>query len=483
MSKAPAPSSEASSIRAEVWRQAWPTVVAMTSYTVMQFIDSIMLARISPEAVAAQGNGGVWVWTAVAAMYGIVTLVNTFASQNMGAGRPREAAKYAWAGVWVSIACAAGVILPWGFFLPTLFGALGHEPSLVGMEVAYGQVLCFGAVLTLSSKAISGFFFGIHWPKVIAVSAILGNIANLLGNYALIYGPDGIPEWGLPGIPFAPRLEVTGAAIGTLFGTGVELLIPLAVLLRPRFNHEFHFWAAWKPSWGPIKDLLRLGWAPALQNANEMLAWAIFMSVLVGKFGTIDLAAGWATLRYMHLSFMPAIGFSVACSSLVGKAIGAGDKDRATKFARVTVRMALVYMTCWGVAMILFRRPMMEVFASAPGEDPIALARMIDVGSTIMVCAALFQFFDAIGIVYSGALRGAGDTIWPAALTVILSWSMIIGVGGALAHWCPQWGSLGPWIGASIYISVLGLVLGLRFESNRWRSINVLASSTPPGGD
>ncbi len=455
----------------------------MTSYTVMQFVDSMMVARISPEAVAAQGNGGVWVWTAIAAMYGIVTLVNTYASQNLGAGRPREAARYAWAGVWVSVICSVAVILPWGFFLPTLFGMLGHEESLVASEVAYGQVLCFGAVLTLSSKAISGFFFGIHWPKVVAVGAIIGNVANLIGNYALIYGPEGIPEWGLPGIPFAPRLEVTGAAIGTLLGTGVELLVPLVVLLRPRFNQEFHFWSAWKPGWGPIRDLLRLGWAPALQNANEMLAWSIFMSVFVGAFGTIDLAAGWATLRYMHLSFLPARGFSVACAARVGKASGAGDKERATQYARVTVRMAVLYMASWGVAMIIFRRPMIGVFASAPGEDPATLLRMVDVGATIMVCAALFQFFDAIGIVYSGALRGAGDTIWPAALTVVLSWVLIIGLGGALVALVPEWGSLGPWIGASIYISVLGIVLGLRFESNRWRSIDLLARGAPDSGD
>lgn len=467
----------ARSIRAEVWRQAWPTVLAMTSYTVMQFVDSMMVARLSPEDVAAQGNGGVWVWTAIAAMYGFVTLVNTFAAQNHGAGRPREAAAYAWAGVWVGIVCAVVLMVPFGFVLPSLFGALGHDPSLVDKEVAYGQVLCFGAVLTLSSKALSGFFFGIHWPRVVAVSAIVGNIANLLCNYALIYGPNGIPEWGLPGVSWAPAMGVRGAAIGTLIGTGVELLIPIAVLCWPTLNREFHFWRVWRPSWRHTRDLLALGWAPALQNANEMLAWSIFMSVLVGQFGTVELAAGWATLRYMHLSFMPAVGFSVACASLVGRAIGEGDPSRAARYARVTVRMAILYMASWGVAMILFRRPMIGVFADAPGEDPEMLLRMVDIGATIMICAALFQFFDAIGIVYGGALRGAGDTTWPAVLTVILSWTLIVGLGGLLVWWRPDWGSLGPWIGASLYISVLGLLLGWRFETQRWRSIDLLGKA------
>lgn len=74
----------------EVWSLAWPTVITMTSYTLMQFVDSIMVAQLGPLELAAQGNGGVWSWTIIAFLVGAISLVNTFVSQSVGAGSPRE---------------------------------------------------------------------------------------------------------------------------------------------------------------------------------------------------------------------------------------------------------------------------------------------------------------------------------------------------------------------------------------------------------
>ncbi|MDA1007883.1 MAG: MATE family efflux transporter [Planctomycetota bacterium] len=457
-----------------MWQQAWPTVIAMMSYTIMQFVDAMMVARISPAAVAAQGNGGIWSWCLLAALVGVVSLVNTFAAQNMGAGRPFEAARYAWAGIWIAIGSWAVVMVPWALALPTVFGWMGHDPDVERMEISYGQILAFSSVIPLIGKALSGFFFGIHRPRVIAIAAVVGNIANLIVAYAFILGPEGIPELGLPGVWFVPKLGVLGAAIASIAGTTVELCVPVFIVCRPAFAREFHFFGAWRPAWGPIKDLIRIGWPAALQSLNEMVTWALFMSVLVGRFGTVELAAGWAALRYMHLSFMPAIGFGTACAALVGRAIGAGDHDRAALFARTAVRMALGYMLAWGILMIVFRREMIGVFADAPGEDAEVLERIIHVGSRVMICAAIFQVFDAIGIVFSGALRGAGDTVWPAVVTVFWSWSLIVGLGWYFVEFHPQWGSIGPWIGASLYISAIGLTLWWRFHRGHWRTIQLV---------
>ena len=84
----------------EVWTQAWPTVVTMTSYTVMQFVDSLMVAQVGPLEVAAQGNGGIWSFTPIAFVFGLLTVINTFAAQNLGAGRVDRVARYGWAGIW-----------------------------------------------------------------------------------------------------------------------------------------------------------------------------------------------------------------------------------------------------------------------------------------------------------------------------------------------------------------------------------------------
>ena len=136
----------------EVWTIAWPTVLTMTSYTVMQFVDKLMVAQIGPLELAAQGNGGIWSFTPIAFAFGVLTVVNTYVAQNLGAGRPREGPKYAWASFWLALLLWLVLLLPWAVCLPWVFGLM-HDPSvvaetdrLVRLESRYGQILLAGAV-------------------------------------------------------------------------------------------------------------------------------------------------------------------------------------------------------------------------------------------------------------------------------------------------------------------------------------------------
>jgi MATE family multidrug resistance protein len=87
-----------------------------------------------------------------------------------------------------------------------------------------------------------------------------------------------------------------------------------------------------------------------------------------------------------------------------------------------------------------------------------------------MIAAAIFQAFDAVGIVYTGALRGAGDTLWPGVMTIVCSWGLIVGVGWLLVKYRPDMASTGPWIGATAYIILLSLMMCWRFERGPWRT-------------
>jgi len=197
------------------------------------------------------------------------------------------------------------------------------------------------------------------------------------------------------------------------------------------------------------------------------------MVILVGKFGENHMTAGWVTLGYMHLSFMPAVGFSVAVSSLVGRYIGAGQPDIAAARARTGLCLAMVYMTICAAAFWVFREPMIKFFL--PGViDEVQAREIINIGGKLMICAALFQTVDAFGIIYAGALRGAGDTVWPGLITIIYSWGLIVGGGWLMTEFFPQLESLGPWVGAAVYIILLGLTMWWRFESGKWRNIDLL---------
>ena len=457
----------------EVWSQAWPTVATMTSYTVMGFVDALMVARLGPLEVAAQGNGGIWSFNPIAFVFGMLTVVNTFVAQNVGAGRRDQTARYGWAGVWLAVTAWLVLLLPWAAVLPFVFDAAGHEPELVELETEYATILLFGGVLLIAGKAMSHWFFGYQRPGVITISAVAANVVNVLANGILIFGEAGIPELGIPGIPGTPALGLAGAAIGTVIGTAVEVLVPLVVFLGPRLNREVGSRGNWRPDLRAMRDLLRLGWPASLQFGNEMICWGLFVTVLIGRFGTDHLTAAWAVIRYMHLSFMPAVGFSVATTSLVGKWIGAGRPDIAVSRARIALGLAVGYMSVCAIGFLVFRDSLIGVFVGGDAS-PETREAIISIGATMLVWAALFQTMDAVGIVYSGALRGAGDTVWPGVVSSILGWVLLVGFGWFLVEAAPGLSSVGPWIGATAYILAFGLVMAVRFERQKWRGISLV---------
>ncbi|MCA9286580.1 MAG: MATE family efflux transporter [Phycisphaerales bacterium] len=480
--KPPAPAWSLGAFR-EVWAIAFPTVLTMTSYTVMQFVDKLMVGQVGPVEVAAQGNGGVWSFGVIAFAMGAATVINTYVAQNLGAGTPERGPRYAWAGVWMSLVFWVLALVPYALVLPLLFARMGHAPELQALESIYAQIMLLGALPLLFNKVFSHFFFGLHRPLVITCAAVVGNLVNVALNYALIFGAEGIPTLGLPGVPGAPALGVAGAAIATVVGTAVELLIPLCVFLGPRLDRTLGTRAAWRPRWEPVRQILAIGWPGSVQLGNEIICWAIFMSVLVGTFGSDHMTAGWATLSYMHLSFMPAVGFSVAVSALVGRHIGAGQPEVAIARARLGLAMGVAYCSLCGLLFVVFRHQLIAAFVGGSDLEPGQAARIVTIGGQLLVCAAIFQAFDALGIVYMGALRGAGDTVWPGIVTVVLSWVMIVGGGWLLVRLAPGLQSLGPWIAAAAYIIVLGVAMAVRFERGRWRSIRLLeeAAEGSPG--
>jgi MATE family multidrug resistance protein len=473
----------------EVWTIAWPTVLTMTSYTVMQFCDKLMVSQVAPIQLTAQSNGGIWSFNLMALALGTVTVINTFVSQNLGAGKPENGPRYAWAGFWLSILVWAVVLIPYALAIPWLFSSMPeHSEELQRLESGYARILLGGSVLMLMSRSLHQFFFGMHMPKIVTIAAVTGNIVNVVGNYMLIYGSEGVTigigadRVHLPGVPGMPRLEVYGAAIATVIGTAVELAIPAMTFLGAKMNARYRTRSAWRFNFVTIKDVIKLGWPAATQWVSEIICWSIFMSMLVGSFGETHMAAGWIALSYMHLSFMPALGFSVAVTSLVGRYIGAGQPDVAEARAHLGLRLAVGYMTACGLLFFLLRYQLVEVFVSAD-VSPDEAARIVAIGGNLMICAAIFQTFDAFGIVYSGALRGAGDTIWPGLVTIVYSWLFIVLGGWLLVKYAPGLESTGPWIAASVYIILFGLTMWRRFANGRWRAIRLVDQPAPPGVD
>lgn len=470
---------------------AAPTVVTMTSYTLMQFVDGLMVSRIHPPDevyVAAQGNGGVLVWLLMSFVFGVTSVVNTFVSQNLGAGKPERGAAYAWNGLWIC-ALLAALILPLYFAIPWIFSGLDHPARLVALESSYAQTMILGGFFIMGARTIAQYFFGMHRPVVVMGAVISANLVNLFCNAVFIYGPAGGPE-AMPLAPLfqeiarslhIPAMGVRGAALGTVLGSIVEFSIPMAVFLFPmhrRFGTRSA--GAWRPARRPIRDIVRLGWPGGLMASNEMLCWSYLMAVLLRdageaahQNGVVHNTAGWIALRYMHLAFMPAIGISIAVSATVGRCMGMRRPDMAAHRAWLGLGLTLGYMGLCALGFVIFRERLVLQFVPK-GMSPEHVKELLTVGSGVMVIAAIFQLFDATAITMSGALRGAGDTVWPGVYCAIMSWICIIGLGHLVIRLAPGLGSWGPWSAAALYIIVVGAGLLFRFVRGRWRTIRLV---------
>ena len=182
------------------------------------------------------------------------------------------------------------------------------------------------------------------------------------------------------------------------------------------------------------------------------------------------LAANNVTHSIVGLSFMPAIGLNKGITVLVGQYIGRRDIPAAKRRAYVGIALAMVYMCLCGVLFFLFRGPIIRLFRSEP--------TIVEAGRRMLVLAAIFQAFDALGIMSHGALRGAGDTKFPAIIDIAGGWLLLLPLGYALTF--PLgWGYVGAWTAAAVQIAVVGLIFFWRFVSEAWRKIDIFEGVEP----
>ncbi len=454
----------------EVLRLSWPASLTMLNGTILQFVDGLMVSFRGPEPFSAQFIASVFAFVPVSLALGTLTVVNTFVSQNLGAGRLQRCAQYTWAGVVVALGywVAVAVLIP---LAGPIFALVGHAENIRALEAMYFRYLIAGMGFFLVSRVLEQFFFGIHRSGIVLLSSLMSNLINVALNYVLIFGKLGFPALGLE-----------GAAIGTVASTGLLVVILLAIFLSPRMHARFATRSIRTVKRSECNDLVRIGWPAGVRFCNGMLCWTVFVSVLVGMFGKMHLAANAAAQRYMSLSFMPTLGIGIATTALVGRYIGSGRADLARRRAHTAARTALVYTTFCGAVFLLLRHPMVSVFVNLPASAKLSPQQVADqtneiiaIGGRIMVCGVVFQIFDALCIVFIGALRGAGDTFWPMIVTGLLSWGLLVAGGTAMVFFLPQLTSMGPWIVASAYMCVLGLVMAWRFESGAWQKFDLLA--------
>lgn len=438
----------------ELLALALPTVAQMASYTVMQFIDTWMLAHVGDGVTAptAAANSGILAFSVISLGMGVLWVVNTLVSQGFGRKDYAECGKFLWQGVWFAIGFAV-LLLPTLPLTPRVFSRIGHEPQLVAMEAAYLQIVLSASVFKLVGTAVQQFLLAINRPNAVMFASAIGVAVNALAAWVLIFGHWGVDPHG-----------VVGAAWAQNIGVFVEMLVAIAFALPAPVRRAFNL-RDWRPRLPEMRTLLKVGLPSGVQIVCEVLAWWVFTSVVMAAFGTKGMAANHFVIRYMSVSFMPAFGISVAVTALVGRYIGRGEPEVARRRADLGFAVALVYMLVCGTLFLVFRHALIGLFTRDPD--------VLQTGALLLIFAAVYQVFDAMYIVYNGGLRGAGDTFVPAVVLAVLCWCIVVFAAYFVAHRFHNLGPAGPWLAASTYGLTLGIFMLTRFRRGKWRAIRL----------
>ena len=439
---------------------AGPMIVTTISFTIMQFVDRFMVSRLGTEALAAILPAGMTSFLPGSFAIGVMASVTTFVSQSLGRSNKRDCSSYCWQAIYMGLVYFAIVVAVMWPTAPMLFRMMGYEPAVVDLEVTYLRIMLYAQVLAVFIWSSSQFFMGIHRPIITMYAALCGQVVNVAANYVLIFGKFGFPAMG-----------IAGAGWGTFIGIVVGAVIRMAMFLGGGINADFQTRRTMKIDFAKMRSLFKVGFPAGLELMINVAFWGVVLLGLVGKFGKEASAATSAVFACTNVSVMPVVGIRTALTAAVGKSIGAGRKDVVIKQTSVCLKMALVYMGLIGLCFFVFRNAIMRFWSY---DD-----KVVETGVNILICAAIYQLFHAARIVYSGSLRGAGDTKWLAIVSVFGA-VVILGLGGGLAvNFLPELGSLGPWIAATFSIIAVGLANHWRFKSNRWMQIDLFKGRVP----
>ena len=440
---------------------AIPLIISTGTTSVFYFCDRMFLTWYSAEAIAASMPAGMVSQAFMSFFLGVTGYTSVFVAQYYGAAKYNRVGPVIWQGIYISV---IGGILLMGLipFAKTIFTFFGHEPLVQHEEIIYFRVICFGGVPALASAAISGYFSGRGRPWPVMWVNCIGTGVNLVLDYALIFGNWGFPEWG-----------IKGAGIATIIASTSTLCIFLFLMSTGSQNRVFHTLKGWKPDGELFKRILRFGLPAGTQYFLDMASFTVFLLIL-GRLGTVSLVASNIAFNINTLAFMPMIGCGNAVSVLVGQFLGKGRPDLAEKSSYSGLHLTFIYMVSISIAYVVIPEIFIAPFAAK--ADPAIFGEISDLSIVLLKFVAVYSIFDTMNIIFSSALKGAGDTKFVMYMTVTLGWAIMV-IPTYLSIAVFKYGIMACWVWATSFVITLGIGFTLRFLNGKWKTMLVIEKS------
>lgn len=433
-------------------RLASPVILGMLGHTFVSFIDNVMVGQLGAAELAAVSLGNSFIFIAMSLGIGFSTAITPLVAE---ADTEKNFTK-------------GKSVFKHGFFLCTVMGiilflllllakplmtVMDQPEEVVVLAIPYLDLVAFSLVPLIVFQAFKQFSDGLSLTKYPMYATLLANILNVAINYLLIFGKFGFPQLG-----------IVGAAVGTLVSRFVMLLFLWWLLAKRDKSSEYvtniKFF---KLSSQPIKKLINLGLPSAMQMFFEVavFTFAIWLSGILGKNAQ---AANQIALNLASMTFMVAMGLSVASMIRVGNQKGLKDYINLRRIAESIFFVGTIFAVIFAICFVLFHDYLPHLYVNLDDATEIGdINEVIEIASTLLLAAAVFQISDSIQVIVLGALRGLQDVKIPTLITFIAYWV----VGFPISYFLGKeeaYGSLGIWIGLLAGLTSAAILLYLRFN-------------------
>lgn len=441
----------------EMMTIAVPMVVSFACDTVMTFTDRLFLSWVSPVHMNATMAGGISYFLLMSFFLGLIGYVTALVAQYFGAGQKFQCSKVlTQAGIIILVAYPL-LLLIRPVFLHIISG-FGFSSEQFILQKDYFNLLMLGTVFSLGRHALSSFFSGIGHTRHVMLASLVAMVVNCSLNYCLIFGNFGFP-----------RMGIKGAALGTILASLSACVFLLMIYLGKNNRLEFAVRDSFLFNRAVMMKLLRFGYPAGVEFAFNILAFSGIVFLFHAQ-GAVTATALTIVFNWDMVTFVPLLGIEIGVTSLVGRYKGAGQLTIVKRAVRSGLQLGLMYSFLMLILFVIFPEQLVNFFRPDVGNEIFSAARPLAVSMVKLV--AIYVIAEAFLIVFTGALRGAGDTFWAMVISVSIHWFILGVLYCALNYFHVQafvaWGIL---VGIFTLMSILPY---WRYRQGAWKKIQVV---------
>ena len=427
---------------------AYPVIIGMIGHTLAGFVDNAMVGQLGTSELAAISLGNSFVFLAMAFGIGFSTAITPLIAESDAKKNKSNTKSILSNGILVCIFLGAVLTIIVLIAKPIIY-YMGQSEEVVNLAYPYITLVAISLFPLIIFQSFKQFSDGLSFTKIAMISTVIANLINVVINYILIYGKFGFP-----------KLELVGAGIGTLISRFIMVLIIIYLIKsNPKINQYLDNLFSLKYSSIITKKIINLGYPSALQMMFEV---GFFISGIwvCGIIGINYQAANQIALNLSSLTFMVALGLSVAATIRIGNQKGLNDYKNLKRIAISIFLITILIELIFALIFIIFSELLPWLYLE--NNNNFDVLETVSLASKLLIIVALFQIFDGIQIVAQGALRGIQDVKIPSMICFL---SYII-FGVPIMIYLGLYTDLkatGVWIGFLIGLMIASILLSIRF--------------------